>query len=102
MSKAQTLRFVVVPQAWKMVIPPLGNEFVMLLKDSSLLSTIGAMEIMKRGQIYIASHAVPFAGYLAVAVIYLVLTFTLTRFINWYERRLSSGGKQVRGLSDIR
>lgn len=102
MTKAQTMRLVVVPQAWKMVIPPLGNEFVMLLKDSSLLSVIGAMEIMKRGQIYISYHATPFAGYVAIAVVYLVITFTLTRFINAYERKLSSGGKQARSISDIR
>lgn len=102
MSKMQTLRYVVVPQAWKLVIPPLGNEFVMLLKDSSLLSTIGAMEIMKRGQIYIAKNFVPFSGYLAVAAVYFVLTFTLTRFINGYERKLNSGGKQPRSITDIR
>lgn len=102
MSKWQTMHLVVVPQAWKMVIPPLGNEFVMLLKDSSLLSTIGAMEIMKRGQIYISYHASPFAGYVAVALCYLVITFTLTRFINAYERKLSSGGKKARSISDIR
>ena len=64
----------------------------MLLKDSSLLSTIGAMEIMKRGQIYIGNHATPFPAYVAVALCYLVITFTLTRFINGYERKLSSGG----------
>ncbi|MBS5595277.1 MAG: amino acid ABC transporter permease [Clostridiales bacterium] len=102
MSKAQTLRHVVVPQAWKLVIPPLGNEFVMLLKDSSLLSTIGAMEIMKRGQIYIGMHATPFPAYVAVALCYLVITFTLTRFINGYERKLSSGGKNARSMTDIR
>lgn len=102
MSRAQTLRYVVVPQAWKMVIPPLGNEFVMLLKDSSLLSTIGAMEIMKRGQIYIAKNFVPFSGYLAVAVVYFALTFTLTRFINGYERKITGGGKKARSITDIR
>ncbi len=102
MTKWQTMRYVVVPQAWKMVIPPLGNEFVMLVKDSSLLSTIGAMEIMKRGQVFIAYHYAPFAGYLAVALVYLVITFVLTRFINAYERKLSSGGKETRGITDIR
>ena len=90
MSHAQSMRLVILPQAFKAVIPPLGNEFVVLLKDTSLLSAIGAAEIMKRGQIYNATHFEPFSTYLAVACIYLILTFSLTRVINWYEKRLNT------------
>lgn len=91
MSQREAMQKVVLPQAFKAVIPPLGNEFVMLLKDTSLLSAIGANEIMKRGQMYNATHIEPFPTFLGVALVYLVLTFTLTRIINWYERRLETG-----------
>lgn len=89
MTKKQTMRYVVLPQAFKVVIPPLGNEFVMLLKDTSLLAAIGLTEIMKRGMIYTSVHFEPFATYLSVALVYFIITFTITRFINRYERSLN-------------
>ena len=90
MPHKQAMRLVILPQAFKLVIPPLGNEFVMLLKDTSLLAAIGLTEIMKRGQIYTSVHIQPFPTYIAVALVYLVLTLTFTRIINWYERRLQT------------
>ena len=90
MSHKEAMRHVILPQAFKLVIPPLGNEFVMLLKDTSLLAAIGLSEIMKRGQIYTSVHYEPFPTYVAVALVYLCLTFTFTRIINWYERRLAT------------
>lgn len=90
MTHKQAMRFVILPQAFKLVIPPLGNEFVMLLKDTSLLAAIGLSEIMKRGQVYTSVHIEPFPTYVAVALVYLVLTLTFTRLINWYERRLQT------------
>ena len=90
MSHREAMRHVILPQAFKLVIPPLGNEFVMLLKDTSLLAAIGLSEIMKRGQIYTSVHYEPFPTYVAVALVYLCLTFTFTRIINWYERRLAT------------
>lgn len=90
MTHKQAMRLVILPQAFKLVIPPLGNEFVMLLKDTSLLAAIGLTEIMKRGQIYTSVHIQPFPTYIAVALVYLVLTLTFTRIINWYERRLQT------------
>ena len=85
-----TMRFVVVPQAIKNILPALGNEFITLLKDTSLLAAIGLTEIMKRGQIYTSVHIQPFPTYIAVALVYLVLTLPFTRIINWYERRLQT------------
>lgn len=90
MSHAQAMRFIILPQAFKAVIPALGNEFVVLLKDTSLLSAIGANEIMKRGQIYNSQAFEPFLTFGTVALVYLVLTFSLTRVINWYERKLDT------------
>lgn len=88
MTHTQAMRHVILPQAFKAVIPALGNEVVVLLKDTSLLSAIGANEIMKRGQIYNSQMFEPFATFGTVALVYLVLTFSLTRVINWYERKL--------------
>lgn len=90
MSHAQTMRFIVLPQAFKAVIPALGNELVVLLKDTSLLSAIGANEVTKRGQIYNSQAFEPFLTFGTVALVYLTLTFSLTRIINWYERKLDT------------
>ena len=91
MTHKQAMQMVILPQAFKMVIPPLGNEFVMLLKDTSLLAAIGLSEIMKRGMIYNSVTFQPFPTFLAVALIYFILTFSLTRLINRYERKLAKG-----------
>ncbi len=97
MTQKQTMRYVVLPQAIKVVIPPLGNEFVMLLKDTSLLAAIGLAEIMKRGMIYNSVTFEAFPTFFGVALVYFVITFTLTRFINRYERGLNqSSGKKTR------
>lgn len=93
MTKKQAMRLVILPQAFKMVIPPLGNEFVMLLKDTSLLAAIGLAEIMKRGMIYNSVNFQPFPTFVAVALVYFVLTFSITRLINWYERKLATEKK---------
>lgn len=95
MSHRQSMRYIILPQAFKVVIPALANEFVMLLKDTSLLAAIGLAEIMKRSQIYVAASFDAFAGYATAALLYFVITFTLTRFINRYEKKLSSDMKQA-------
>lgn len=95
MSHGKAMFYVVLPQAFKQAIPPLGNEFVILLKDTSLLAAIGATEIMKIGQIYTSVHFAPFPTYVGVATVYLVLTFAITRFVNWTERKLNAGDNHL-------
>lgn len=95
MNHSQAMRQVILPQAFKAVIPPLGNEFVMLLKDTSLLSAIGANEIMKAGQVYNSTQFAPFPAFFGVALVYFALTFTFTRIINWYEKKLETDGVQT-------
>jgi len=75
------------PQAFKRIIPPLGNEFIAMLKDSSLVSVIGFEELTRRGQLIIARTYASFEIWLAVAFIYLVMTFTISRFVAHLERR---------------
>lgn len=87
MTWVQTMRYIIVPQAFKRVIPPLGNEFIALLKDSSLVSVIGFEELTRRGQLIIAKTYGSLEILLSVAVIYLAMTLTISRFVAYLERR---------------
>ncbi len=87
LSWIQTMRYIIVPQAFKRVIPPLGNEFIALLKDSSLVSVIGFEELTRRGQLVIARTYASLEVWLCVAIIYLVMTLSISRFVAYLERR---------------
>ena len=87
MTWVQTMCYIIVPQAFKRVIPPLGNEFIALLKDSSLVSVIGFEELTRRGQLIIAKTYGSLEIWLSVAVIYLAMTLTISRFVAYLERR---------------
>ena len=77
MTWAQTMRYIIMPQAFKRIIPPLGNEFIAMLKDSSLVSVIGFEELTRRGQLIIARTYASFEIWMAVAIIYLIMTLLL-------------------------
>lgn len=83
----QTMRYIIVPQAFKSVIPPLGNEFIALLKDSSLVSVIGFEELTRRGQLIIARTYGSLEIWLSVAFLYLIMTVTISRLVAYLERR---------------
>lgn len=83
----QTMAQVIVPQAFKRVIPPLGNEFIALLKDSSLVSVIGFEELTRTGQLVIARTYASVEIWLSVACIYLVMTLAISRLVSRLERR---------------
>lgn len=87
MTWMQTMRYIIVPQAFKRVIPPLGNEFIAMLKDSSLVSVIGFEELTRRGQLIIARTYSSFEIWLTVAFIYLIMTFAISRLVDALERR---------------
>ena len=90
MTWVQTMRYIIVPQAFKRVIPPLGNEFIALLKDSSLVSVIGFEELTRRGQLIIAKTYGSLEIWLSVAIIYLVMTLTISRFVAYLEWRFKT------------
>ena len=77
----------ILPQAFRRVVPPLGNEFIVLLKDTSLLSAIAVTEVLKEGQLYIARTYAAFPTYLAIAIVYLVLTVSASKIVGVLERR---------------
>ena len=87
MTWVQTMRYIIVPQAFKRVIPPLGNEFIALLKDSSLVSVIGFEELTRRGQLIIAKTYASLEIWFSVAIIYLIMTLTISRLVAFLEKR---------------
>ncbi len=87
MTWPQTMRHIILPQAFKRIIPPLGNEFIAMLKDSSLVSVIGFEELTRRGQLIIARTYGSFEIWLTVAFIYLIMTFAISRLVAYLERR---------------
>ncbi|WP_347240824.1 amino acid ABC transporter permease [Thermus sp.] len=93
LSPGDVMRFVVLPQALRIVVPPLVNNVVALLKDSSLASVITLTELALSGQRIISATFRPVEVYLAVAAIYLLLTTVLTLFTNRLEARLKVAGR---------
>ncbi len=87
MSWTQTMRYIVIPQAFRRTIPQLGNEFIAMLKDSSLVSVIGFEELTRKGQLVIASTYGSLEIWTAVAIIYLIMTLSITRFVAFLEKR---------------
>ncbi len=89
LSYARAMRYVILPQAFKRIIPPLVSEFIMLVKDSSLVSTIGALELLSRSKALSQQYYNPVVPLLAVAIIYLAITLCVSAFAQKLERRLS-------------
>ena len=79
----QTMREIVIPQAFKRIIPPLGNEFIAMLK----VSVIGFEELTRSGQLIIAQTYGSFEIWTSVAIIYLAMTLTISQFVAFLERK---------------
>jgi polar amino acid transport system permease protein len=90
MNHVQAMRYVILPQAFKRMIPPLGNEFVVLIKESSLASLIAAPELMYWGRAMQGQYFRVWEPYLTSAVIYLFLTLTMSFLLSRLERRLAT------------
>jgi polar amino acid transport system permease protein len=86
LSRRKTLRFVVLPQAVRRVIPPLLNDFIGLQKDSALVAFIGAVEGLRQAQI-IQFENFDFTPYVALALVYVVITIPQARFVDWLVAR---------------
>ncbi len=88
MNKWQTMKNVVLPQAFKNILPALGNEFVTLIKESSIVMVIGITELMfNTSQVYSSSYRY-FESLIVAAVIYFIMTFTTSRLIGIMEGRM--------------
>jgi len=91
LRRGQALRLIVLPQAVRNVLPPLGNEFVAMIKDSALVSALGVQDVTQMGKVYAASTFKFFETYNVVAFLYLFLTITLSMLVRLLERRLKAG-----------
>lgn len=87
LTRGQALRHVILPQALRRMLPPLAGEFVSLVKDSSLLSVIGVFELSKRAGEAAADTHRTYEVYLPLAVLYLAITFPLSRWVRRLELR---------------
>ncbi len=88
MSYGQAMRYVILPQAVRNVLPPLGNDFIAMLKDSSLVSVLGVQDITQIGKVYSSSTFRFFETYNVVAFLYLIMTVGLALLMRWLERRM--------------
>jgi len=86
LGSVQTMRYVVFPQALRRMLPPLGNEFISLLKDTSLVAVIGFEELFRRAQLIVANNYRPFEIYAGVALTYLVLTVFSSQVFSLLEK----------------
>ena len=93
LNRRQTMNSVVLPQAMRAIIPPLGNDFIAILKDTSLLSVLGVLEITQRARQFSAGSFKFREGYFVLAFIYLVLTLGLSLLLGMLERRMTRDQK---------
>ena len=88
LSRWQRFRLIVFPQALRMILPPLGNDFVAMLKDSSLVSVLGVTDVTQLGKVTAAGNFRYFETYNVVALVYLTMTITLSLALRKFEKRM--------------
>jgi polar amino acid transport system permease protein len=93
MTYLQAMRYVILPQAFRRVLPPLGNDFISMIKDSSLVSILGVRDMTQEARLYASASFRYLETYSVLAFNYLILTFTLSLGVKALENRLSKGGK---------
>ncbi|MCW0953605.1 amino acid ABC transporter permease [Weissella ceti] len=89
----QSMWYVVLPQAFKLVIPPLGNQFISLIKNSSVLAFVAGMDLMYQANAISQTTFDTFGPYIIVAIFYLILTMPLSYYMRHLERKLVGGGE---------
>ncbi len=87
MTYMQAMRYIILPQAIRVVMPPVGNEFIMLIKDTSLVSAVAMADLTRRGREFMSTHFNPLETWTMVALLYLVMTLFFTRVIDYLEKR---------------
>jgi polar amino acid transport system permease protein len=88
MSKIGAIRYIIIPQAFRLAIPPWSNEAAIVIKDSSLVYALGVPEILRRAQLISASTQQPFLAYITAGLIYFALVFITNRFLDKLEKRV--------------
>ncbi|MEI3035920.1 MAG: amino acid ABC transporter permease [Oscillospiraceae bacterium] len=94
MTRAQAMKLIVIPQALKIVLPSFGNEFVSLIKETSVLSYVGVVEILRKGALWNAATFNTFEAYIGVALVYMLLTIPSSKLVKHLEKK--NGEQQCR------
>ncbi|MFL2099665.1 amino acid ABC transporter permease [Desemzia sp. FAM 24101] len=90
LTYGETMRYIILPQAIKIVIPPLGNQFINLVKNSSVLAMVAGLDLMYYGDLIASETFNTFDTYIIVALFYLIITLPLTYTMQYVERRLAA------------
>lgn len=85
----QTMRRIILPQAFRIVIPPVGNEFIAMIKDTSLVSVIAMEELMRRASLKVSATGGDLTPYIVAAILYLIMTTLFTSIFSSVEKKLS-------------
>jgi polar amino acid transport system permease protein len=93
LTRGQALRRIILPQTVRVVLPPLGNEFIALLKDSSLVSILAVSDLLRRGREYASKTFDYFEAFTVVALVYLVMTLFFSRLVALMEERMNQRGR---------
>ena len=96
MTNGQNMRFIVLPQALKIILPAMANEFVTLIKETSILSYVGIVEITRSGVLWASREFQTFPAYIGVAIIYLCMTIPLSRLVAYLEKRMGTSAPRRR------
>ncbi len=88
LSRSQAIRKIILPQTFKIIMPPVGNEFIALLKDSSLVSILAVADLLRRGREFASTSFQYFQTYTIVALVYLVITLFLSKLVALMEKRM--------------
>ena len=88
-NRFQTMFYVVLPQAWRTILPPVGNECIAMLKDTSLVSIMAVPDIMQRARSFVGTTYLYFETYTVIALIYLIITLVLSKAVSIMESRLN-------------
>ena len=94
LNYVQTMRYIVIPQAFKNILPALGNEMITLLKDTSLVTVIALQDVTKAAQVIVSKTYSAYVPYVSLAVIYLILVMILTKLLGILERRLRESDRR--------
>jgi len=95
MTQKMAMRYVIIPQALKNILPALGNEFVILIKESAIISVVGIHDLMYQTDTIRGISYRPFSPLIFAAIIYFIITYSLSKLLNVFERRLRAGDQSI-------
>ena len=98
MPETMTMKTIIIPQAFKNILPALGNEFIVLIKESAIISVIGVQDLMYNADTLRGTTFRPFAPLIFAGIIYFIITFSISKVLGNLERRLGSGDQSKGSL----